>query len=70
MTQPTPRPDMAQFANLRDGGNLPKRPTLARYIIAALCFAIGMVLAAIVANHAYARAVDAIANPHIEGFDQ
>jgi len=56
--------------NLRTGGNLPKRPARARYILAALCFAIGMVLAAIVANHAYARAVDAIANPHIEGFDQ
>jgi len=61
---------MGQFANLRDGGNMPPRrdQARARYVIAALCFALGMALAALAANHAYAGALDAIANPHIEGF--
>lgn len=41
----------------------------ARYVLAALCFALGMALAAIAASHAYAGALDAIAHPFLEGFE-
>jgi len=33
-----------------------------------LCVTFGMALAAIAFSHAYAGAVDAVNNPHIEGF--
>ena len=40
----------------------------AKSALVILCVAFGMALAAIVFSHAYAGAVDAINNPHIEGF--
>lgn len=40
----------------------------ARYILAALCFALGMALAAIVVSHVEARTMDAVNNPRLEGF--
>lgn len=62
-----PRPDMGQFADLRDGGNLPRhRPWW--YIPAAVLG--GMLLfAAIVHADPIGRTVDAVVNPHLEGWE-
>ena len=40
----------------------------ARAALIVVSVMIGMVLAAIALSHGYAGAMDAIANPHIEGF--
>ena len=79
MTHPNTRPDMAQLPDAHNckmlyrlNAQLKARrrrdQARARYVLAALCFALGMALAGLAYSNAYARAADAVANPHHEGF--
>jgi 4-hydroxybenzoate polyprenyltransferase len=37
-------------------------------VLIIVCVAFGMILAGMAASNAYDRAIDAVNNPHIEGF--
>ena len=66
----TPRPDMGQFADLRDGGNIdqPRRFVSGWWIIPSAVLG-GMILAAaLVHADPIGRTADTVANPHLEGF--
>lgn len=41
----------------------------ARKVLFAICVLFGMALAAVALSHGYARALDAVAVPHLEGFE-
>ena len=66
---PNTRPDMAQFADLRDGGNLPENKGISGWWIIPAAVLGGMLLfAALVHADPIGRTVDAVVNPHIQGF--
>lgn len=48
--------------------NARRERTLTRAVLIIVCVAFGMILAGMATSNAYVRAVDAINNPHIEGF--
>ena len=58
--------DMPRFANIRNPIKQPSR--IARVALIVIFVAFGMALAAVAYSNAYARGIDAINNPHIEGF--
>jgi hypothetical protein len=70
MTQPTPRPDMGQFADLRDGGNVRKPRVFPSgwWIIPSAVLGGMLLFAALVHADPIGRTADAVANPHIEGY--
>jgi len=65
---PRTRPDMAEILENLNAPQIRKDRAAARYVLAALCFALGMALAALAFSNAYARGIDAVNNPHMEGF--
>jgi hypothetical protein len=70
MTHTPPRPDMGQFADLRDGGNVnqPSRFVSGWWIIPAVVLGGMLLFAAMVNADPIGRTADAVANPKLEGF--
>jgi len=48
--------------------NARRERTRTRAVLIIICVSFGMILAGMAASNAYARAIDAVNNPHIEGF--
>jgi hypothetical protein len=70
MTHIPPRPDMGQFADLHDGGNVdqPRRFVSGWWIIPAVVLGGMLLFAALVNADPIGRTADAVANPKLEGF--